>query len=143
MRISLKKLKITCPLSKYNGKFSISNLKRFEKTTDNTIIINNGFNSVHRTPNAERLYLILISRATNSRNSGWNFTKFCIYWVTLIPPSSMIFLYIFIQEKRRYITYITTICSITPFSIFDKLPIIVFHCLSFSSHTTPSPELNF
>ena len=49
---SLKKLKITCPHNKYNGKFSISNLNRFEKTTDNTIIINNaqqfGLSDLHQ-----------------------------------------------------------------------------------------------
>ena len=63
---SEKKLKTTCPLSKYNGKFSTSNLNKLEKTTDKTIIIHNGLSNVQSTPNTERLYLILISLATNS-----------------------------------------------------------------------------
>jgi hypothetical protein len=67
---SLKKLKITCPLNTYNGKFSTSNLNILENTMDRIIIINNGFNNVHKTPRTERLYLILISRATNSDNKG-------------------------------------------------------------------------
>lgn len=63
---SEKKVKITCPLNKYNGKFSTSNLNKFEKTTDKTIIMNNGFNSVQSTPKTERLYLIFMSLAISS-----------------------------------------------------------------------------
>ena len=67
-----------------NGKFSTSNLKRFEKTTDNIIIMNNGFNNVHNTPNTDFLYLIFISRAINSPNKGRNFLKFCKYVDTTV-----------------------------------------------------------
>jgi len=70
---SEKKLKASCPVNKYNGKLSTENLNRFEYTTDNTAIIHNGFNSVQNTPKTDLLYLILISLATNSFNSGWNF----------------------------------------------------------------------
>lgn len=76
---SEKKLKITCPLSKYNGKFSTSNLNKFAKTMESTIIMNNGFNKVQRTPNTDLLYLILMSLETNSFNNGRNLLKFCIY----------------------------------------------------------------
>ena len=65
-----KKLNITCPLSTYNGKCSISNLKIFENTTERMIIIQSGFRSVHKTPRTERLYLIFTSLATNSDNNG-------------------------------------------------------------------------
>ena len=67
---SEKNVNTTCPLNKYNGKFSTSNLNKFEKTTERTIIIHNGFNNVHNTPKTERLYFILISLATNSCNKG-------------------------------------------------------------------------
>jgi hypothetical protein len=73
---SLKKLKITCPLNKYNGKFSISNRNKFENTTDRTAIIRRGFNNVHSTPNTERRYLIFTSLDTSSSRSGLYFKKF-------------------------------------------------------------------
>ena len=67
---SEKNVNTTCPLNKYNGKFSTSNLNTFEKTTERTIIIHNGLYYVHNTPKTERLYFILISLATNSCNKG-------------------------------------------------------------------------
>ena len=45
---SEKKLKIICPDNKYTGKFGMSNLKKFEKTAVSTIIINKGFNKLHK-----------------------------------------------------------------------------------------------
>ena len=73
---SEKKLKITCPLIIYNGKFSISYLNRLENTTESTIIMHNGFNKVQRTPRTDLLYLIFISLATSSSSNGINFLKF-------------------------------------------------------------------
>ena len=84
---SEKKLKIICPLNKYKGKFSTLNLKIFEKTKDNTIIIQSGFSKVQRTPSTDLLYFILISLETNSLKSGWNFIKFCIYVDTSNLPN--------------------------------------------------------
>ena len=73
---SLKKLKITSPHNKYNGKFSISNLNRFEKTMDKTVIIRSGFSSVHKTPSMERRYFTFTSLETSSFKNGLNLTKF-------------------------------------------------------------------
>ena len=73
---SEKKLNTTCPLNRYRGKFSMSNLNKLEKTTDNTIIIQSGFNSVHNTPKTDRRYLILISLAISSLSNGLNLKKF-------------------------------------------------------------------
>jgi hypothetical protein len=81
---SLKKLNITCPLKTYNGKFSTSNLKIFEKTIERITIIQRGFNTVHITPKTDRLYFILISLDTNSVNKGLNLKKLSIYFFTIL-----------------------------------------------------------
>ena len=70
---SEKKLKINCPLNKYTGKYSISNLNKFENTTESTIIINNGLRIVQSTPSMDFLYFVLMSLAISSLKSGRNF----------------------------------------------------------------------
>ena len=72
---SVLKLKIICPIKTYTGKFSISILNILEKTTDNTIIINSGFKTVHSIPKKECLYRTLISLFTSSRKRGWYLKK--------------------------------------------------------------------
>ena len=62
----MKKLKITCPVIRYKGKFLVEDLKTSEKTIDKTIIIKRGFKILHNIPKTDFLYFTFISLTTNS-----------------------------------------------------------------------------
>ncbi len=70
-----KKLYKTEPVKKYTGKFGISTLNRFENTRVITIIVNSGFNKLHKSPSIDLLYFNFISLETSSLNKGINFVK--------------------------------------------------------------------